>query len=129
MKEEGGGGEGKEGNAFPYFLPRRLPVLLFAPICAWSLTLVLRSLLRNQMESLLHRLFLLQTLNCHLIFMEPFTHLVLQSLQCFSKVVHVHFSVNTEASETDSNNGIYTDSQNEFKNIISIATIVTIITP
>ena len=128
MKEEGGGGEGrKRVSLFPSSPPSRS--FLFAPICAWSLTLVLRSLLRNQMESLLRRLFLLQTLNCHLIFMEPFSHLVLQSLQCFSKVVHVHFSVNTEASETDSNNGIDTDSQNEFKNIISIATIVTIITP
>ena len=76
-------GEGKEGNAFPYFLPRRLPVLLLAPIFAWSLTLVPRSLLRNQTESLLRRLLLLQTLNCHLTFMVPFTHLVLQSFQCF----------------------------------------------
>ena len=103
-------GEGKEGNALPYFLPRRLPVLLLAPICAWSLTLVPRSLLRNQTESLLRRLLLLQTLSCDLTFMVPFTHLVLQSLQCFSKVVRVHFSVNTEAFETDSKNNTDTDS-------------------
>ena len=61
--------------------------------------------------------------------MVPFTHLVLQSFQCFSEVVRVYFSVNTEAFETDSNNNTDTDSQNEFKNIISIETIVTIITP
>ena len=66
----------------------------------------------NQTESLLHSLLLLQTLSYYLSCMVPFTHLVLQSLQCFSKVVRVIFSVNTEAFETDSNNNTDTDSQN-----------------
>ena len=61
--------------------------------------------------------------------MVPFTHLVLQSLQSFSKVFRVLFSVGTEAFETDSNNNTVTDFQNEFKTIISIEAIVTIIAP
>ena len=106
MKE--GGGEGRKRVSL--FSSPPPPVLLLAPICAWSLTLVPRSLLRNQTESLLRRLLLLQTLSCDLTFMVPFTHLVLQSLQCFSKVVRFHFSVNTEAFETDSKNNTDTDS-------------------
>ena len=61
--------------------------------------------------------------------MVPFTHLVLQSLQCFSKVVRVDFSVNTEAFETDSKNNTDSDSWCEFKTIIFIETTVTTITP
>ena len=42
----------KEGEEFPYFLPHPLPALLLAPFFAQSLTLVPRSLLLNQTETL-----------------------------------------------------------------------------
>ena len=51
-KKVGGGGGGDEGRSL---LPHPLPALLLAPFFALSLTLVPRSLLRNQKETIATR--------------------------------------------------------------------------